>query len=70
MSSDASRSKANIGLGTGYMPADFDRLIEISGESGGTVEIDEDMLLEAMPDFTQFLPGLRNKERRATAPAG
>jgi hypothetical protein len=40
----------------GYKPADFDRLIEISGESGSTVEIDENMLLEAMPDFTPFLP--------------
>jgi hypothetical protein len=44
------------GLGTGYMPADFDRSIEISGKNGGTVEIDEDMLLEAMPDFMPFLP--------------
>jgi hypothetical protein len=40
----------------GYKPADFDRLIEISGESGGTVEIDENTLLEAMPDFIPFLP--------------
>jgi hypothetical protein len=40
----------------GYKPADFDRLIEISGESGSTVEIDENMLLEAMPDFMPFLP--------------
>jgi hypothetical protein len=40
----------------GYKRADFDRLIEISGETGGTVEIDENMLLEAMPDFTPFLP--------------
>jgi hypothetical protein len=40
----------------GYKPADFDRLIEISGESGGTVVIDENMLLEAMPDFIPFLP--------------
>jgi hypothetical protein len=40
----------------GYKPADFDRLIEISGESGSTMEIDENMLLEAMPDFIQFLP--------------
>jgi hypothetical protein len=35
----------------GYKPADFDWRIEISGESGSTVEIDENMLLEAMPDF-------------------
>ena len=40
----------------GYTPADFDRLIEISGESGGPVEIDENMLLEAMPDHLDFLP--------------
>jgi hypothetical protein len=40
----------------GYTPADFDRLIEISGESGGTMEIDENMLLEGMPDFIPFLP--------------
>jgi hypothetical protein len=40
----------------GYEPADFDRRIEISGESGSTVEIDENMLLEAMPDFIPFLP--------------
>jgi hypothetical protein len=40
----------------GYKPAEFDRLIEISGESGSTVEIDEDMLMEAMPDFITFLP--------------
>jgi hypothetical protein len=40
----------------GYEPADFDRTIEISGESGGAQEIDENMLLEAMPDFIPFLP--------------
>jgi hypothetical protein len=40
----------------GYEPADFDRLVEISGESGSAVEIDENMLLEAMPDFIPFLP--------------
>jgi DNA polymerase type B, organellar and viral len=32
----------------GYEPADFDRRIEISGESGSAVEIDENMLLEAI----------------------
>lgn len=37
-------------------PADFDKLIKIVDEHGGTEEIDEDMLLEAMQDFTQFLP--------------
>jgi hypothetical protein len=41
----------------GYAPVEFDRLVEISGEGGGTFEDDENMLLEAMPDFTQFLPG-------------
>jgi DNA polymerase type B, organellar and viral len=40
----------------GYEPADFDRLIEISGESGSAEEIDENMLLEGMPDFIPFLP--------------
>ena len=40
----------------GKSPADFDRHIEISDENGGVVEIDEDMLMEAMPDFIPFLP--------------
>jgi hypothetical protein len=40
----------------GYEPADFDRCVEISGESGGAEEIDENILLEAMPDFIPFLP--------------
>jgi hypothetical protein len=40
----------------GYKPADFDRLVVISGESGVREEIDENMLLEAMPDFIPFLP--------------
>jgi hypothetical protein len=40
----------------GYKPADFDRGAEISGEGDSTVEIDENMLLEGMPDFTPFLP--------------
>ena len=43
----------------GYKPADFaadfDRLIEISGESGTIEVIDENMLLDGMPDFTPFL---------------
>jgi hypothetical protein len=39
----------------GYEPADFDKLA-ISAENGVTEEIDENMLLEAMPDFTPFLP--------------
>jgi hypothetical protein len=40
----------------GYKPADLDRRIDISGDSGSTVEIDENMLLDAMPDFIPFLP--------------
>lgn len=40
----------------GYKPADFDRRIDISADSGSTVEIDENMLLEAVPDFIPFLP--------------
>jgi hypothetical protein len=40
----------------GYEPADFDRLVQISGESGVTEDIDENTLLEAMPDFIPFLP--------------
>jgi hypothetical protein len=40
----------------GKPPADFDRLVEILDENGGAVEIDEDMLLEAMRDYTPFLP--------------
>jgi hypothetical protein len=40
----------------GYKPADFDKVIDIIGESGGTEEIDENMLLEAMPDHIPFLP--------------
>jgi hypothetical protein len=40
----------------GYKSADFDRLVEISRESGAAEKIDENMLLEAMPDFTPFLP--------------
>jgi hypothetical protein len=40
----------------GKPPADFDRRIVILDENGGTVEIDEDMLLEAMPDLIRFLP--------------
>jgi hypothetical protein len=40
----------------GYEPADFDKYIEILGGSGSTLEIDENMLMEAMPDFIPFLP--------------
>jgi hypothetical protein len=50
------RKNSILAESEGYEPADFDRRIEISGESGGTVEIDENMLLEAMPDFIPFVP--------------
>ncbi|MGH6875832.1 MAG: DNA polymerase, partial [Rhizomicrobium sp.] len=40
----------------GYKPADFDKLLEISTEHGAAEKIDENMLLEAMPDFAPFLP--------------
>jgi hypothetical protein len=40
----------------GYEPADFDRLVETSGESDVADEVDENTLLEAMPDFIPFLP--------------
>jgi hypothetical protein len=40
----------------GYKPADFDRVLEISTEDGAAEEIDENTLLEAMPDFIPFLP--------------
>jgi hypothetical protein len=40
----------------GYEPADFDKLIEVSWENGSKEEIDENMLLEAMPDPISFLP--------------
>ena len=40
----------------GYKPAEFDRKIEIVEEGGRTIPIDENMLLEAMPDFVPFLP--------------
>jgi hypothetical protein len=40
----------------GYKPADFDRLVAISGESGVVEEIDENTWLEAMPDHLPFLP--------------
>lgn len=40
----------------GYKPADFDRLVEVSGDNGVVDTIDENMMLEAMPDFMPFLP--------------
>ena len=49
-------SLSTLAESEGYKPADFDRLIEISVEGGATDEIDENMLLEAMPDFIEFLP--------------
>jgi hypothetical protein len=50
------RKNSILAESEGYESVDFDRRIEISGESGGAVEIDENMLLEAMPDFISFLP--------------
>jgi hypothetical protein len=41
----------------GKPPADFDRHIEILDEDSGVVEIDEDMLLEAMQDLSLLIPG-------------
>ena len=40
----------------GKPPADFVKRIKIIDDNGGTIEIDEDMLLEAMQDFIPFLP--------------
>jgi hypothetical protein len=40
----------------GYKPADFDRLVEISGKDDFREKVDENTLLEAMPDFIRFLP--------------
>jgi len=40
----------------GYEPENFDRLVGISDASGSTELIDENTLLEAMPDHLQFLP--------------
>jgi hypothetical protein len=40
----------------GYQPADFDRVGQISEESGVPEEIDENTLFEGMQDFTPFLP--------------
>ena|SRR5215472_13515690 len=40
-----------------YKPADFDkRFIPIVNDEGESEEIDEDVLLEAMPDGIEFLP--------------
>jgi hypothetical protein len=46
-----------------YRPAESDRNVEVSGESGSKLEIDGNMLLEAMPDFIPFLP--RERAKRA-----
>ncbi len=40
----------------GYKPADFDRLIEIAGDGSEFETIDENLLLEAQPDFMPLLP--------------
>jgi hypothetical protein len=40
----------------GYKPADFDTLIEIAGGGSEFETIDENMLLEAQPDFMPWLP--------------
>lgn len=40
----------------GYEPVDFDSRFTVSDESGVISEVDEDMLLEAMPDYLPFLP--------------
>ena len=51
------REQSILAESTGKLPADFDKRIKVVDETGGSEEIDEDMLLEAMPDFTPFLPG-------------
>jgi hypothetical protein len=40
----------------GYTRVDFDSLLTVSEESGVISEVDEDTLLEAMPDYLPFLP--------------
>jgi hypothetical protein len=40
----------------GHKPARFDKALEISTGDGAVEEIDENMLLEAMPDLVRFLP--------------
>jgi hypothetical protein len=41
----------------GKVPADFDTLVEISGNGDDVREVvDENTVLEAMPDHLQFLP--------------
>ena len=50
------RQNSILAESEGYEPADFDRLVETSGESDVADEVDENTLLEAMPDFIPFLP--------------
>jgi hypothetical protein len=40
----------------GYKPADFDKLLKFRDRDGQEFSLDEDTLLEAQPDFTEFLP--------------
>jgi hypothetical protein len=51
------REQSILAESEGKLPADFDKRIKIADDKGGMEEIDEDMLLEAMQDFTRFLPG-------------
>lgn len=45
-----------IAQNEGYRPADFDRLDDLSGDGQFREEVDKNTVLEAMPDFTGFLP--------------
>jgi len=50
-------SKSKLDESEGYLPVDFDRSVEITGEDGRAETIDdEDMLFEATPDHVQWLP--------------
>jgi DNA polymerase type B, organellar and viral len=40
----------------GYEPTDFDKLLKFRDREGEEFEEDDDTLLEAQPDFTEFLP--------------
>jgi hypothetical protein len=51
------RTNSMFAESEGYEPADFDKLfIEVSWGNGVKERIDENTLLEAMPDFIPFLP--------------
>jgi hypothetical protein len=50
------REQSLLAESEGKSPADFDQRIAILDENGDAIEIDEDMLLEAMPDLVHFLP--------------